>query len=184
MTDDREPGGAEDPLLLVGTIRKPHGVRGELFVWTETDRPASVFRPGRALRLGEAKGDAIGDVLTIERARPFKDGYLVKTVEHASRTEELEALRGRSLFIHRSEAAPLEEDEVFYHDLIGMRVDAGGDAIGTVREVYETAGADLLVVQRPDKSELLIPFVRDTLVRLDREARVLVIDPPEGLLEL
>jgi 16S rRNA processing protein RimM len=183
MAEDRTTQGADDPLLLVGTIRKPHGVRGELFVWTETDRPAAVFRPGRSLRLGDADGEVPGSI-TVERARPFKDGYLVKTVEHTSRNEALEALRGRSLYIPRSQAVPLAEDEVFYHDLIGMRVEAHGAEVGTVREVYETPGADLLVVDRPDQTELLVPFVRDTLVRLDREGRVLEIDPPEGLLEL
>jgi 16S rRNA processing protein RimM len=171
-------------MLLVGRIRKPHGVRGELFVWNETDRPDAVYQPGRKLLLGDDAGGASGAALTIERARPFKDGYLLKTVEHPTRNDALEELRGQSLYIRRSEAPPLAEDEVYYHDLIGLQVRAHGEAVGVVREVYETPGADLLVVVREGGSELLIPFVRDSLVRLDMAERVIEVAPPEGLLEL
>lgn len=174
-----------DPLLLVGRIRKPHGVRGELFVWVETDRPDVVFRPGRTLLLGGAPGSGEpGGRLTVERARPFKDGYLLKAREHATRDEALEALRGRELFIRRSDAAPLAEDEVFYHELIGMRVVAHGRPVGTVRDVYETPGADLLAVDREGGGELLVPFARALVRHIDREQRVVELDPPEGLLEL
>jgi 16S rRNA processing protein RimM len=184
MEDIRAGGPAAEPLLLVGRIRKPHGVRGELYVWTETDRPQAVFRPGRELLLGDDSGATPGASLRIERARPFKDGFLVKTLEHTSRTERLEELRGKSLYIPRSEAAPLDEGEVFYHDLIGLQVVARGETVGVVREVYETAGADLLVVRREGREELLIPFVSDALVRIDLEQRLLEVDPPPGLLEL
>jgi 16S rRNA processing protein RimM len=176
--------GADDPFLLVGRIRKPHGVRGELFVWVESDRPAVVFRPDRTLWLGDDSGPSEADLLTIERARPFKDGFLVKTREHGGRDQALEELRGRSLYIRRSEAAPLEEDEVFRHELLGLNVVAGGEVLGTVREIYETPGADLLAVEREGKPELLVPFVREMLGRIDVEEGVIEITPPEGLLEL
>lgn len=176
--------GREDPFLLVGRIRKPHGVRGELFVWTETDRPAAVFATGRTLYLGGDGGPADGATLTVERARPFKDGFLVKCAEHSRRGEALEALRGRSMYIRRSEAVPLESDEVYYHELIGMRVVVDGSVVGTVREVFETPGPDLLAVDRESQPELLVPFVREMVARIDREAGAIEITPPEGLLEL
>jgi 16S rRNA processing protein RimM len=177
-------GGGADPFLLVGRIRKPHGIRGELFVWLETDRPDAVFRPGRTMWLGDDAGPAAGSTITVERSRPFKEGYLLKPVEFGTRDDALEALRGRSLYIRRSEAAPLAEDEVFYHELVGLRVVVAGEAIGTVREVYETGGADLLAVQRQGKPELLIPFVREVLTRIDVAEGIMEIDPPPGLLEL
>jgi 16S rRNA processing protein RimM len=177
-------GSGTDPFLLVGRIRKPHGIRGELFVWLETDRPEAVFRPGRTLWLGDDAGPAGASTITVERSRPFKEGYLFKPREFGTRDDALEALRGRSLFIRRSETVPLAEDEVFYHELIGLRVVVAGEAIGSVREVYETGGADLLAVQREGKPELLIPFVREVLTRIDVAEGVLEIEPPPGLLEL
>ena len=53
-----------------------------------------------------------------------------------------------------------------------------------VREVYELRPADLLEVTRPDGRPLMIPFVREILVEVDLGEGVMIIDPPEGLLDL
>ena len=179
MTDG-EGGG----YLIVGAVQKPHGIKGELFVRLETDRPEAVFRPGRVLLLGDAAGRPSGGALTIERARVFKGGMLVKVAEHTALNDEVNALRGRSLLIPRGEAAPLEEDEVFFHQLVGLRVEAGGQAVGTVREVYEAPSGYLLGVERAGAKELLVPFVREMVKRVDVAAGVLEIEAPAGLLEL
>lgn len=171
--------------LIVGIVLKPHGIRGELAVGLETDRPDEVFRAGRVLRTGDASGKPDGGQVTVERTRPFKGGLLLRTTEHTARTEAVDALRGRTLLLLRDEAPPLDEDEVWTHELVGMRVLADGVEIGTVREVYDApAGGHLLSVGRPDRTELLIPYVRDLVRRVDREARVLEIEAREGLLDL
>jgi 16S rRNA processing protein RimM len=177
--------GSEPEYLIVGTVQKPHGIKGELFVRLETDRPDAVFAPGRVLQLGDGKGRRSDAVLTIERARAFKGGMLMKVVEHTGRTPALEELRGSTLLIERGEAAALADDEVFYHDLVGMRIvtEAEGD-IGTIAEVYDAPSGPLLSVQRDAGKELLIPFVRETIRRLDREGRVLELEVPPGLLDL
>lgn len=177
-------GGGDARHLVVATIRKPHGVRGELVLALDTDRPGAVFRRGRQLLLGDAHGRPIGGSVTVERSRPFKDGLLVKLVEHAGLTPEVEALRGRSLLIDVQEAAPAAPDEVHYRDLVGMKVLAGEVSIGEVEAVAETAGGELLVVRRPGRGDLLLPFVAEWVKRVDREGKVLVIEPPEGMLEL
>ena len=171
--------------LIVGTVQKPHGIKGELFVRLETDRPDAVYAPGRVLALGDATGRRSDAVLTIERARAFKGGMLIKVAEHPGRTPELEALRGRTLLIPREQAAALADDEVFYHDLIGMKiVTAAEGEIGTIRDVYDAPSGPLLSVDRQKGKELLIPFVRDTIRRIDRAERVLELEVPPGLLEL
>lgn len=171
--------------LIVGTVQKPHGIKGELFVRLETDRPDAVFAAGRALVLGDAQGQPSGGVLTIERARAFKGGMLVKTAEHGHRTPEMDGLRGRTLLIPRDQAAPPAEDEVFYHDLLGMRVvtQAEGE-IGTIGEVYDAPAGPMLSVRRERGGELLIPFVREMIRRVDTAEKVLELDVPAGLLEL
>jgi 16S rRNA processing protein RimM len=171
--------------LIVGTIQKPHGIKGELFIRLETDRPDAVYTPGRALVLGDAKGRRSDAVLTIERARAFKGGMLVKVAEHTGRTPEMEALRGRTLLIPRDEAAALADDEVFYHDLVGMKiVTAAEGEIGVIAEVYDAPSGPLLSVTRAAGKELLIPFVRETIRRLDAAERVLELEVPAGLLDL
>lgn len=177
--------GSEPEYLIVGTVQKPHGIKGELFVRLETDRPDAVFAPGRVLRLGDGKGRRSDAVLTIERARAFKGGMLMKVTEHAGRTSELEELRGRTLLVPRDEVAALDEDEVFYHDLVGMRiVTAAEGSIGTIDEVYDAPSGPLLSVRREGGKELLIPFVRETIRRLDAAEKVLELEVPPGLLDL
>lgn len=177
--------GEEPEFLIVGTVQKPHGIKGELFVRLETDRPGEVFAPGRALRLGDAAGAPTDEHLTVERARAFKGGMLVKAAELGGRDEALEGLRGRTLLIRRSEAAAPEEGEVFYHQLLGMRVVTPAEGeVGTVREVYDAPSGPLLSVARPGRGELLIPFVREMIRRIDPAEKTLELDLPVGLLEL
>jgi 16S rRNA processing protein RimM len=176
--------GSANEYLVVATVRRPHGIKGELYVALETDRPKSVFRAGRALLLGDSEGRPVGGAVTVERARPQKDGMILKLAEHAGRTPALEGLRGHSLLIPATEAAPASEEEIHYRDLRGMEVHHGEEKVGTVRGVMETPGGLLLVVQRPRSGELLIPFVKEVVVAIDRAARRISIEPPEGLLEL
>lgn len=177
-------GADEAGFLVVGTVRRPHGIRGELVVGLETDRPRAVFRPGRALLLGDGAGRPVGGALTVEKARPFKDGLLLKVVEHTGRSAELEALRGRSLLIPVTEAAPAGDDEVHYRDLVGMTMTVEGQPIGRVRRVAETPAGELLEVERPGRRDLLVPFVKEWVRAIDREGATLDLVPPEGLLEL
>lgn len=170
--------------LVVAIVRKPHGVRGEIALALETDRPTAVFRKGRRLLIGDARGRPVGGSLTVERARSIPDGLLLKTVEFVGRTPELEALRGRSLLIEVADAAPAGADELHYRDLLNVRILIAGREVGVVREITETAAGELLVVRRAEGGELLIPFVRDWIREVDLEARRIVMEPPEGLLEV
>ena len=174
----------EDGFLIVGAVQKPHGIKGELFVRVETDHPQAVYGPGRVLLLGDARGMPSGGSLTVERARAFKGGLLLKTAEHAGRDAGLEGLRGASLLIPAGEAAPLAEDETFVHQLIGLRVHADGQEVGVVDDVYEMAAGWYLGVRRPGRKELLVPFVREMVRRVDPGEGVLELVPPPGLLEL
>jgi 16S rRNA processing protein RimM len=170
--------------LIVGGIQKPHGIRGELYVRVETDRPDQVFTPGRVLVLGDERGHPDGRTLTVDRARPFKGGLLLKVVGMTSRTAEVDALKGAQLLLPRDELGPLEEGEIFTHQLVGLRVVADEGEVGTVRDLYDAPGGQLLAVDRPGKRELLIPFVKELVRRIDVEAGVLELNAPPGLLEL
>ncbi len=176
--------GGEDGFLIVGAVQKPHGIKGELFVRVETDHPAAVFVPGRVLRFGDAAGKPVEGQITIERARPFKGGLLVKAAEYGGRDEALQSLRGISLLIPAGDAAPLGEDESFVHQLIGMRVVHGGEVLGRVDEVYEAPAGWYLGVLREGRRELLVPFVREMVRRVDRAEGVVEVELPAGLTDL
>ncbi len=175
-----------DPgVLIVGHLNKAHGTKGEIFVWPLTDDVDAVFRPGVELMVGDTEGvgEDAGERVTVERARPFKRGVLLKLTGRADRTS-VEPLAGRYVGLPREALRPLEEGELFYHQLLGLRVEtADGAAVGEVREVYELAPADLLEVAGPERAHL-VPLVRDVVREIDVEGGRMVIEPPEGLLEL
>jgi 16S rRNA processing protein RimM len=178
------PNTESPRFLVVGTVRRPHGVRGEVSVAVDTDRPKSIFRAGRVLTVGDTKGRAGTMRLTLERSRPFKDGLLLKFSEFDSLNPQLEALRGATLLMPEAEVPPLGEGEVYYHQLVGLRVMVGADVVGTVAELMELPGAETLLVKRAGKRDLMIPFISEWIRRLDVAEGVIEIDPPEGLLEL
>ncbi|MEX1182358.1 MAG: ribosome maturation factor RimM [Gemmatimonadota bacterium] len=182
------PGAPGNPPehLIVGHIAKAHGTRGELFVWPLTDHPDDVFATGQQLLLGDEEGALPGDApfVVVETARAFKRGLLVR-LEGITSREESDAVARRYLLVPADAVAPADEDELFYHELLGMRVVtvAGGD-IGVVREVYEAVPHDLLEVKGVDGRVRLIPFADRLVHEIDRDNARLVIDPPEGLLDL
>jgi 16S rRNA processing protein RimM len=179
--------GRKDPrFLVVGHLNKPHGTKGEFFVWPLTDHPESVYAPGALLFTSEEKAeepDFETPPLRIDAVREFRSGYLVSFDGVHDRTQA-ELLRGRYLMQELDALPPLEEGEVFYHQLLGMEVvTAAGEPLGSVAEVYELRPADLLEVHGP-RGELMIPMLSHIVVEVDADARRIVIDPPEGLLEL
>jgi 16S rRNA processing protein RimM len=179
--------GREDPrFLVVGHLSKPHGTKGELFVWPLTDHPESVFAPGVVLLLGgEDQNAPDPDLppLRIEGARPFRRGMLI-TFGGVDDRDQAELMRGRYLFRSADELEPLAEGEVFYHQLLDMRVvTVDGVDLGRVSEVYELRPAHMLEVTG-DHGQKMIPFLEHIVVEIDADAGRLVIDPPDGLLDL
>jgi 16S rRNA processing protein RimM len=170
--------------LVVGHVTKAHGTKGEVFVWPLTDKVDGVFAPGRELRVepGEEHAEQY-DPLTIDSVRPFKRGLLVKFAGLDDR-DSVEGLSQRYLQIPVAEAAPLEEGEVFYHQLIGLEVvTAEGERVGKVREVYETGPTHLLEV-RTERGQVLIPFTERVVRKVDVEGGTITVKPPPGLLDL
>ena len=178
--------------LVVGQVNKVHGLRGEVFIWPLTDRPDSTFVENALFRVaaeergrreaGERPDEAIPP-LVVQTVRPFQKGFLVQ-FEGVTSRNEAEALKGHYLLKPFDELEPLDDNEVFYHQLLGSRVETvGGELVGTVQEVFGLEPTDLLEVRRGDGT-LLIPFTRQVVVDVDREAKVIRIDPPEGLLDL
>jgi 16S rRNA processing protein RimM len=179
--------GRTDPAyLVVGHINKPHGTKGELFVWPLTDHPESVYAPGAVLLSGDERADQPDlnvAALRIQTVRAFRRGFLVGFDGVRDRTGA-ELLKGRYLFRDTAAVEPLADDELFYHQLLGMEVvTKDGEHVGEVSEVYELRPADLLEVRGP-RGEVMIPFLSSIVVEVDAEARRMVIDPPEGLLDL
>ena len=126
-------------LLIVGRVRKAHGIRGDVVVEPITDDPEDVFAPGRELLVGTVHGerDPRGRSIRVTQVQPFKGGFLVHFDEIADRSEA-ELWRDRFLMIPADAAAAPAADEMYLHELPGMQVVLqSGEAVGVVTAYYE-----------------------------------------------
>lgn len=174
---------AETRHLVVGRLRKPHGLKGDCAVFPLTGEPEVVFAPGRALWVKDLAGEIVAGPLVVERSRSYHREWLVAFEGHPDRSA-VEPLSGSFLAAPAEELAPPSGDEVYLHELAGFAVrDEAGTALGLVTDLSELPGGLMLEVQGP-KREWLLPYRRQYVVRVDREARTLVVRLPEGMTEL
>jgi 16S rRNA processing protein RimM len=171
--------------MLVGRLRKAHGIRGELDVEPLTDAPGADFATGRAILVGAVVGDPdpTGRTLTVRRARPQGDGSILVSFDEISDRSEAERWRGHYLLAPASELEPPAEGEVYVHELPGMSVILpGGEPLGVVSGVLDLPQGLALEVRR-DSGSVLLPFHEEFITSVDRGARTIVATPPEGLFE-
>ena len=153
-----------------------------------TDAPDAVFAAGRRVLAGTATGDISPSrqELHVRSVRPFNEGILVGFAEVPERNAA-ELWRGRYLLLPAGEVAPPDDDEVYLHELIGMRVElSGGQPVGTIEELYELPqglALDVRLVEPRDGETILLLYDDQTIASVDKEARVVVVTPPDGLLE-
>jgi 16S rRNA processing protein RimM len=168
--------------LVVGLLKKPHGIQGDALVFPVTDEPDAVFAKGKRLVLLDRDGRATGRELVIARSREYHRAWLLH-FEGIETREALAEYRERHLAIPLAEARALEDGEFYMHELVGLSVETvAGGSVGTVADVIEAPQGWLLDVAGNGKSHL-VPFTRGVVARVDRAKRI-VIAPPAGLLEL
>lgn len=167
--------------LLLGEILRPHGIRGELRVRLLTDYPE---------RLSEMESVFIGrnpesDDVTryhIDQIRVHQGYGLLKLKEIDSR-DAADLLRELFVMVELENAVPLEEDEIYLYQLIGLNVQTeAGVQLGKLVEVLETGANDVYVVQGDRYGEVLIPVLDSTIVDTDIDQGRLIVNLPEGLL--
>ncbi|MER7449742.1 ribosome maturation factor RimM [Nocardia beijingensis] len=170
--------------LVVGRVAKSHGVRGELVVEVRTDEPEARFAPGARLRGRLPRATEVRE-FTVESAREHSGRLLVYLAGVTDRTGA-DALRGMLFVVDSADLPPSEDPDEFYdHELEGLEVRLlDGTVVGSVREVLHSAAGELLEVRAADDGrEILIPFVTAIVPTVSLADGVIVIDPPEGLLD-
>lgn len=172
-----------DRHVVVGRLRRPHGLKGEVTVFPLTDAPDAVFGVDRRLWVLDLRGEVLGGPLVVERSRAYHREWLLKFRDVESR-DALGPWRGGFLGAPSDELAPPGQGEVYLHELSGFAVELpDGTPLGLVSEVYELPSGVMLEVQGP-RREFMLPFKREFVPAVDREARRMTVTPPEGLIEL
>ena len=167
-------------MAVVGRIARAHGIRGQVIVNAETDFPDERFHPGAELFI--ERGGKV-ETLTVTTAR-FHRQRPVIGIAGVETMNDAEALAGRELRVPLDRLAALPPDTFYRHDLIGCRVEMrDGRAVGIVRDVEGTLTGSRLVVDG-EGGEILIPMVATICTDVDPAAKRIVIDPPDGLIEV
>jgi 16S rRNA processing protein RimM len=169
-----------DDLIVVGRVARPHGLRGEVILNSETDFADERFQPGQRYFMleGARVVPIVARSVWFQRIRP------VVGFEGFDSIEAVEPLVGRELRIEPGELLPLPPGMYYHHDLVGCQVEtADGTDVGTVIKVDGGGDASRLVVDSAG-GELLVPLAVDICRTIDPAGRRIVIDAPDGLLEL
>ena len=186
-------------LLVVGQIGKPHGIRGEVSVVVRTDEPEDRFVPGsvfvtevprdRRVSTGPAAVSGVKfDVpkqLVLESIR-WHQGRGIAVFENIYDRNVAEELRGVFLQVDSDELTPPDDPDEFHdHQLVGLRVEsADGTVHGSVERIEHAPSSDLIVLKKTGGGTALIPFVSAMVPTVDVAGGKIVVDLPEGLLDL
>ncbi len=169
LRDERAPS-----FLVIGQVVGARGVRGEMKVRVETEAPER-FLSLRVVHLGGHRAQ-----FAVERARLFQGQALLQLAGIATR-EAVEGWVGALVQVPIAQALPLESEQYYYHQIEGLRVvTVDGEELGHVKEVLPTGANDVYVVAS-DREEILLPAIKDVIVRIDLEQGLMVVRLLDGL---
>jgi len=169
-----------DDLILIARAVRTHGLKGEIVAELLTDFPQR-FEDIDQLVLVSPSGER--KLVELENYWFQKNRVVLKLADYND-VDGAKELVGYDFALPESDRVPLEEDEFYDWELEGCAVKVGDKSIGQVQSVLKTGGAEILVIADDSGKEQLVPLAAEIVVKIDTAARVILIDPPEGLLEL
>jgi len=167
-------------LLLIGRVARAHGNKGQVIVNAETDFAQDRFAVGNELVVEQSGRTATRRVTAVR----FQDGRPIIALDGVDTMNDAEALAGAELKMPAAALGALPANTFYRHDLVGCEVkDTTGHAIGRVTGVEGPMQQSRLVVAG-SRGELLIPMVEGICVSVDPASKTIVVDPPEGLIDV
>jgi 16S rRNA processing protein RimM len=155
---------SEPVFLAVGRLRRTHGVHGEMQMDVLTDFPERL-KPGATLYAGPQHTP-----LRVLSVRPHDQAMLI-AFEGVRTPEEAAGLRNQILYVPARDLPPLEEDEYYHHQVLGLRVvDESGLPLGKLVEILETGANDVYIIRPDIGPELLLPAIQETILKVDLQA--------------
>jgi 16S rRNA processing protein RimM len=159
----------EPAFLVLGKLRKAHGVYGEITMEIYTEM-LELLDPGRIVLIGETHL-----AYTILTTRWKQDLLLVKFKNIQDRTQ-VSKLTNQLVFVKSSDLPPLSDEEVYYHQLIGLQVyDVENQYLGILKEILQTGANDVYIIQDGLGNEVLIPAVEDMILDINLEMKEMIV---------
>lgn len=170
----------ESALIVLGRITGTHGIRGDLKFHAYSGDPSTLRHLGRVTLRSES-GEC--ETFRLRSIRPHGKWLLLSLAGFDDINAVLPFV-GREVVVDRSSLPPLEDDEYYWCDLVGMTVvTTDGTPIGILEEIYETGSNDVYAI-RDGKREVLIPAIAEVVLSVDIPGRRMTVAPYEGLFDL
>lgn len=167
-------------LVLIARAVKTHGLKGEVVAELLTDFPERFEDLDEVVIVSPSGEQETG---TLEDFWFQRDRVVLK-VSGYDDVDAAKQLIGHEFAVPESDRVQLEDDEFYDWELEGCTVKVGDESIGQVRSVMKTGGAEILVVSDESGNEKLVPLAASIVVAIDPAAKTILVDPPEGLLDL
>jgi len=174
-----DDAGSDDLIVIARAVRT-HGLKGEIVAELLTDFPERFEDVDELILVAPSRER---HALKLEDFWFQKDRVVLKLAGYDD-LDRAKELVGYDFAIPESDCVPLEDDEFYDWELEGCTVKVGDKNIGEVRSVMRTGGAEILVISDEAGKEQLVPLAESIVVKIDPEAKTIVVDPPEGLLDL
>lgn len=169
-----------DELIVIARAVRTHGLKGEIVAELLTDFPERFEDLDELILVSPAKERS---EVQLEDYWFQKDRVVLK-LAGCDDVDQAKALVGYDFAVPESERVPLGEDEFYDWELEGCTVMAGDNNIGQVRSVMRTGATEILVIGDADGKERMVPLAESIVVKIDPAGKTIVVDPPEGLLDL
>ncbi len=174
-TQPGSPQPGEPVYLMIGKLRRPHGVKGELWLELTTEHPERI-RTGVSILIGEDKTE-----VKVENIRAADKLWLISFAGYQD-CQEVEGFRNQWVFIEAKQAAPLPAGRYYHHEIIGMKVfTETHDLIGVVDEILVTGANDVYVVKNDKGTETLVPAIKSVILEIDKEMGRMIVRQQEWL---
>ena len=167
--------------LKVGKIVNTHSLKGEVKVISSTDFEEERFKKGSKLLI--TRGNQLIREVVVQSYRNHKNFLLVK-FEGIDSVEEAEKLKNLQIKIDSDEVGELEENEFYFHEIIGCEVfDENEKLLGEIIEILTPGANDVWVIKGQNGKEILIPYIEDVVKKIDIESKKIDIEVMEGLID-
>lgn len=171
-----------EKLFNVGKIVNTHGIRGELKILSQTDFPDLRFSKGSELLFVDPDGRQ-KITASVESAREHKGMFIVRFKEWDN-INQAEKYKGWSVKVDEENLAELEEDEYYFHEIVGCAVvTEDGRELGIIKEILTPGANHVWVVKQPKGRDILLPVIDEVILDVDVEAKRVTVELMEGLVE-
>lgn len=164
---------------LLGKISRTHGLQGNVILKLDTDQP-EMYEKLEGVFI-EVNGLLVP--FFIEKQQWSRDNTKIISFKNAS-LQQSEQTVGKDVYLPLSTLPPLSGNQFYYHEVLGYEVkDQQGKLYGTIRQINDQTSQHLFILDLNGK-EVIIPIIKDWIIHVDREARFITMDLPEGLLDV